>query len=35
MVQFTLPKNSKIMEGQTWPLKQKAKGNKACVARAR
>jgi succinate dehydrogenase / fumarate reductase iron-sulfur subunit len=28
MVQFTLPKNSKITEGQTWPLKQKAKGDK-------
>jgi len=32
MVQFTLPKNSKIMEGQTWPLKQKAKGNKGTRA---
>ena len=28
MVQFTLPRNSKVTEGQTWPLKQKAKGNK-------
>jgi succinate dehydrogenase / fumarate reductase iron-sulfur subunit len=28
MVQFTLPKNSKVTEGQTWPLKQKAKGDK-------
>ena len=32
MVQFTLPKNSKIMEGQTWPLKHKAKGNKGTRA---
>ncbi|MBV9235962.1 MAG: succinate dehydrogenase iron-sulfur subunit [Xanthobacteraceae bacterium] len=28
MVQFTLPKNSKVVEGQTWSLKQKAPGNK-------
>ncbi len=28
MVQFTLPKNSKITDGQTWPLKHKANGNK-------
>jgi succinate dehydrogenase / fumarate reductase iron-sulfur subunit len=28
MVQFTLPRNSKVMEGQTWPLRNKAKGNK-------
>jgi succinate dehydrogenase / fumarate reductase, iron-sulfur subunit len=32
MVQFTLPKNSKVMEGQNWPLKQKAKGNKGTRA---
>src|SRR5215471_7119949 len=28
MVQFTLPRNPKITEGQTWPLKHKAKGSK-------
>jgi succinate dehydrogenase / fumarate reductase iron-sulfur subunit len=28
MVQFTLPKNSKVVEGQTWSLKQKASGNR-------
>jgi succinate dehydrogenase / fumarate reductase, iron-sulfur subunit len=32
MVQFTLPKNSKITDGQTWPLKHKAKGNKGTRA---
>jgi succinate dehydrogenase / fumarate reductase iron-sulfur subunit len=32
MVQFTLPRNSKVTEGQTWPLKQKAKGNKGTRA---
>jgi succinate dehydrogenase / fumarate reductase, iron-sulfur subunit len=32
MVQFTLPKNSKVTEGQTWPLKHKAKGNKGTRA---
>jgi len=28
MVQFTLPRNSKVVEGQTWSLKHKAPGNK-------
>ena len=28
MVQFTLPRNSKITQGQTWQLKHKAKGDK-------
>jgi succinate dehydrogenase / fumarate reductase iron-sulfur subunit len=28
MVEFTLPKNSKVTEGKTWPLKSKAKGQK-------
>ena len=26
MVQFTLPRNSKVVEGQTWSLKHKAPG---------
>src|SRR6187200_3430412 len=32
MVQFTLPKNSKITEGQSWPLKHKAEGSKGTRA---
>jgi succinate dehydrogenase / fumarate reductase iron-sulfur subunit len=28
MVQFTLPRNSKVVEGQTWSLKHKAPGDK-------